>query len=219
VSGSEEIAVAVVTGHHPYDVQAFQDVFRCIPDVQAYPQSLEEYGADTGRARERYDVVVFYHFHQETPADEQPWWAKGTREALEALGQRPQGILVLHHALLAFPDWGRWSDLCGIPDRRFGYHPAQTLHVDVADAEHPITRGLAGWEMVDETYTMQDAAEDSHILLTTRHPRSMATLAWTRHYGQARVFCLQSGHDNQTFAHPQFRTVVAQGLRWLVGRL
>jgi type 1 glutamine amidotransferase len=46
----------------------------------------------------------------------------------------------------------------------------------------------------------------------------MKTIAWTRQYKNARVFCYQSGHDNQAYANPNFRKVVARGIHWLAGR-
>ena len=141
------------------------------------------------------------------------------REAIEQLGENQAGILVLHHAILAFPQWPLWSDLCGIQDRSFGFKVDQNLHVDIVDSQHPILRGLAPWEMVDETYIMADPGDDSDLLLTTDHPESMKTLAWTRQYKNARVFCCQSGHDNQVFADSNFRTVIARGIQWLAGRI
>ncbi len=48
---------------------------------------------------------------------------------------------------------------------------------------------------------------------------SMKVLAWARQYKNARVFCCQSGHDNQVFADPNFRTVIARGIQWLAGRI
>jgi type 1 glutamine amidotransferase len=47
----------------------------------------------------------------------------------------------------------------------------------------------------------------------------MHTIAWTRRFGQARVFCLESGHDRQTFGDPNYRQVVARGIRWVAGRI
>ena len=75
-------------------------------------------------------------------------------------------MVILHHAILAFPEWDAYSDMCGIHNRDFGWHPRQTLHVQIADANHPITEGLTDWEMGDETYTMKSAGEDSSCLLT-----------------------------------------------------
>ena len=96
----------------------------------------------------------------------------------------------------------------GIANRKFGYHHDQKLKVHVTTVEHPITQGLKAWEMIDESYTMADAGEGSQILLTTDHEKSMKTLGWTRQHKQARVFCFESGHDNQTWVDANFREVV-----------
>jgi type 1 glutamine amidotransferase len=61
--------------------------------------------------------------------------------------------------------------------------------------------------------------DDSHVLLTTDHPKSMRTIAWTRQVGQARVFCLESGHDRVTFADPNFRTVLGRGIAWAANQI
>ena len=91
--------------------------------------------------------------------------------------------------------------------------------VGVVDAEHPITAGMTAWRMIDETYVMDDADPDNHLLLTTDHPKCMRTIAWTRQFGQARVFCLESGHDRQTFVDPNYRRVVSRGIAWTAGKL
>jgi type 1 glutamine amidotransferase len=106
-------------------------------------------------------------------------------------------------------------------DRRLSsYHHDEKVRVQVA-ADHPITRGLREWEMTDETYVMRDAAPEAGntILLTTPHHPSTRTLAWARQYRQARVFCLQSGHDAQCWENAGFRTVLQRGVQWCTGRL
>lgn len=214
-----KIKTAVVTGRHPFDVPGFHALFRSMAEVDFYPQHLEDFAADAGKVRRFYDVVVFYNFHRETPGTEENWWEQGTREALEELGTTPQGILVLHHALLAFPDCPLWSEVLGLPDRSFGFHVNQTVLVEIADPDHPITRGLSPWTMIDETYTMGEPGENCHVLLTTYHLNSMKALAWTRSYGQARVLCVQSGHDRAAYSNASFRTVLARGIQWLADRL
>ena len=206
------ITAAVITGAHTFDVPGFQAAFWSMSDVDVYPQALENFVADHGGVRHQYDVLVFYNFHRPAPD------AK-TAEALSTLGETQQGIVVLHHALLAFPEWPRWSEICGIENRTFGFHMDQRVPVLVADPSHPITAGLADWELPDETYTMCDADEGSRILLTTDHTLSIRTLAWTRQVGNARVFCYQSGHDNAAFADQGFRTVLHRGIRWAAGAL
>jgi len=210
-----KIKTAVVTGRHPYDVPNFYAVFKNIPEIDFYPQHLEDFISDSAANRDQYDVVVFYNFHQETPGNEQNWWEKNMKDSLEHLGETKQGILLLHHAILAFPNWDVWANICGIKDRKFSFYVGETVKTEIAKPDHPITKGVTTWEMVDETYLMRDAEEGCEVLLTTDNPKSMKTLAWTRQYKNSKVFCYEGGHDNRTYSDPNFRKVIANGIKWL----
>ena len=211
---NEKITAAVITGGHSFDVPGFHAIFRDMSEVDSYIQHLDNWVADIARVREAYDVLLFYNMPRGAPAADSK-----TRAVLEQLGSGGQGIFLLHHAILAYGDWPFWADLVGIADRRFGYDMNQDLSVEIADADHPITRGIPGWQMVDETYSMNSAGDDSHILLTTEHPKSMRTLGWAREFRQSRVFCFQSGHDNQTYVNPSFRQVLLRGIQWCARRI
>jgi hypothetical protein len=216
------LKVAVVTGGHQYDVPNFHKLFRRMADLDVYIQHIEDFAASSQTVRDGYDVVLFYIMMVEGPTDEgRPGYAGKPKSALAQLGETKQGIFLLHHALLAYPAWPVWNELVGIqqPWADFGYRHDETLRVNIADPDHPITRGLASWEMIDETYRMKEPDKNSHILLTVDHERSMQAIAWTRQYKQSRVFCLQSGHDNQTWQNEQFYKIVQRGILWCAGRL
>ncbi|MAG84426.1 hypothetical protein CMK10_09720 [Candidatus Poribacteria bacterium] len=213
-----DIAVAVVTGKHTFDIPGFQQMFSSMSNMEFYLQDLENFVADVGKYNDKYDVVLFYNFHQQTPVVDERDGAM-ILNSINKLAENGQGIFVLHHAILAFPNWEIWSQIVGITDRRFGYHGNQTIQTDLMDDSHPITYGLKSWEMVDETYTMNEVGDDSQPLLAIDHVNSMHTVGWTRHYGNGRVFCYQSGHDNQSFYNPNFRTVVFRGIQWLANRI
>jgi len=208
-----KIKVAVITGSHPFDVPNFHALFRAIPDIDAYPQDLENFAADWGEIRKGYDALVFFNMHGELPAE------GPIATAIAELGETSQGIVVLHHAILAFPKSPQWSELVGLNDRSFEYFIGESVHIEVANPDHAITQGMTDWDLLDETYTMADPGADSQILLTTHHPRSMHAIAWTRKYRSARVFCYQSGHDKLAWLHPQFREVLARGIRWSARRI
>jgi uncharacterized protein len=211
--GGKLLRVAVVTGGHTFDVLNFHKLFRTLSGVDAYIQHMDDFVATPEATRDEYDVVVFYHMLMQGPPEGR------LKKALSHLGATEQGILVLHHALLAHPEWALWSDVVGIPNRKFGFHHDQSIPVQVARRDHPITRGLEPWTTQDETYTMDDANEGSEILLTTDHPKSMKKLAWTRGYNKSRVFCFQCGHDNAGWSHPNFREVLHRGIRWCARQL
>jgi hypothetical protein len=214
------VKTAVVTGGHRFDVVNFHHLFQGLEGVQPYVQHMDDFASSPEEERDSYECVVFYTMLRDSPSDEgRPGYAGKPKAALEHLGETGQGILVLHHAILAYPKWPLWSDLVGIGDRSFGYHFSQSVRVETADGAHPITRGVASWEMVDETYTMADAGADSEVLLTTGHPNSMRTLAWARTHKNARVFCFQSGHDNETWLDRGFREVLRRGIHWAARRI
>lgn len=206
------VKVAVLTGGHAYDVPNFEKLFQSLDGIQATIQTMEAFFALPAAERDAYDALLFYHMLMPTPTGP-------AKEALEHLGSTEQGLLVLHHALLAYPQWPVWTEIMGIADRKFGYHHDQKLHINVTNVRHPITQGLKAWEMIDETYTMADAGQGSEILLTTDHPKSMKTIGWTRQYKKSRVFCFESGHDNQTWVSPDFREVLRRGLLWCARKM
>ena len=156
--------------------------------------------------------------HFRTPAEEDGGFEASMKETLEGLGDGDQGIFLLHHALVAFPGWPLWRELSGMRKRgKVPYDFDQTAHIGIAETAHPITATLEPWDIVDETHNIDDANEDSHILLTTDHPQSMKTIAWNRTIGKARVFCYQGGDDNQAYSNLGFRAVVGRGIQWLAG--
>ena len=157
-----QIKVAMVTGHHPYDVVNFQLMLRSFPDIDFYPQHLEDFAQDIQSAPgnwtpPQYDVIAFYNYQQSIPnarGDQfsqeirAEWERVDVKGPLEALGETGQGILMLHHALTAFPTWQYWLDICGMGDTTKAYQPGeesrtdQKLLIEVINPHHPITRGM-----------------------------------------------------------------------------
>jgi len=211
--GGKLLRVAVVTGGHAFDVINFHKLFRTLAGVDAYIQHMDDFIATPDNVRDEYDVVVFYHMLMQGPPE------GPIKNALSHLGSTEQGILVLHHALLAHPDWAVWSEVVGIANRKFWFYHDQDIQVKVANRDHPITRGLEAWTARDETYTMADADEGSEILLTTEHPKSMKKLAWIRTYRRSRVLCFQCGHDNAGWSNANFRLALQRGIQWCARQL
>jgi hypothetical protein len=224
--------VAVVTGEHPFNVPGFHNMFRSMSEIDYYPQQLHHFVVDMGRVRTQYDVVLLYNFHQDIPPmDEHHWWWFGrTAEELKELGKVEQGIVMLHHGIYAFPQWEFWSELVGIPhlertyalDELAGNSFCEKLRIEIMDAGHPIVRGLSAWDMYLETWGFGavEPGPDCHVILRTDHPKMrLKAMAWTHQFRNARVFCLQSGHNNDSYVDPNFRTVLSRGIQWAAGRL
>ncbi len=213
---NKPLDIAVVTGAKSHDVINFHKLFGDLAGINTYIQHIDDFASTPEKVRDGYDAVLFYFMMPDGPTDDGlPGYCGKPKSAIERLGQTDQGIVVLHHALLAYPQWSVWNEIVGIRDRTLSsYEHDEKMSISVVDPAHPITQDLADWDMVDETYLMANAGDDNHILLKTNHPQSMETIAWARNYNNNRVFCLQSGHDHQTWEDKNFKTVLNRGIHW-----
>ncbi len=217
---SENISVAVITGGHAFDVPNFHILFDNVPGADCYIQHIENFCADVGKVQEEYDVVLFYTMPRGIPSQEGRGPHRRIGPALEKLGKTKQGIFILHHGVLTYGEWDVFSKLVGIKNREIdSFDHDINLRIEITNSNHPITTDLEPWDMIDETYVMQEPEASCEILLETNHPKSMNAIAWTHDVDEARVFCFQSGHDNQTYVNPGFRTVLERGIQWCAGRI
>lgn len=208
------IRLAIITGGHPYDAIGFGNLMRSLPGVIYDVQSIEDFCTDFGDYTRHYNVVLFYNLTQQTPQDSHEW-NHVSKDKIMQIFERGQGVLLLHHSILAFPHWSFWDDVCGISSRDFKFHMNVDMTFNVMDSDHPVTHKLADFSMKDEAYEMNSTNENSTILLTTDNPKSMKSIAWTRKINRSKVFCYESGHDHQAFNHPQFKEILYRAILWL----
>lgn len=224
---SQKIHVAVVTGGHPYNHEEFMKLFEGYPDVsfEHRPQATGgELFEQIDKQNWPYDVVVLYNFNQKITPQQQ--------ENLVWLLDKGMGLVILHHANDAYPDWPTYHDISGVESHfgkwqqngvemaPSGFTGGIHFKVHIADPNHPITRGMSDYDAVDETYCRRTFSPDNHLLLSTDEATSDKPLCWARNFhGKARVVYLQSGHDQQMYQNPTYRELVVRALRWTAGRL
>ncbi|MFD7977434.1 ThuA domain-containing protein [Streptomyces sp. NPDC059071] len=149
------------------------------------------------------------------------------RAAFEAYVRGGGGLLVVHAAANAEPDWPFYGELLGT--RFAGHPPLQPGTVRVDDPAHPATAPLpARWSWTDEwyEYTTHPRASGVHVLarvdetsyeggtLGADHP-----LVWCREAApdRGRVLFTALGHAIEAYADPTFRAHLAGALRWVTG--
>ncbi|MBM4383558.1 MAG: ThuA domain-containing protein [Deltaproteobacteria bacterium] len=183
------LPVLVVAGGHAYDRSAFMAMVEALPGVQAC--LVEQPAAQIVLASDeaaRYAAVLFYDMWgialpglamEGAPLD----WVEPSasyRAAIERLVARGTGVVMLNHALVAWPAWPLWRALsrtpfmlragklgdaevpgsgfrggAGEPDRN------ATVRVRPATPGHPVLAGIdaAGFEITDEIYLKTSAFE------------------------------------------------------------
>lgn len=232
VSAAEpgKIRVLIITGGHSFETNAFFEMFKANPDITF--EAVTQPAADAALRPElaqRFDVLVRYDMWQ--PISDQ-----GKTNLLSFLASG-RGMVCLHHSIANYQDWLEWPRIIGgryylkktVVD---GVEKPQSIWkhdvrftVRVADAHHPVTRGVSDFEIHDETYGLFDMAADSHLLLTTDEPTSAKHIGWARTYTApwpnsrpARVVYLQLGHDRFAYQNPNYQRLVRQAIAWVAGR-
>ncbi len=219
-----KIRVLVITGGHGFEADPFFAIFKSIPDVAMdwakYPDAA---ALLTPALTKKYDTVVFYDMWNEGLTPEQ-------QKAFVGLLDKGIGVVALHHTLAAHEEWPEYCKIIGgkyfrkehvvhgkkVPSSQYAH--SEDLNVHIATQAHPITAGLKDFSIHDETYQNFFTAPDVQVLLTTDHPKNDPKLAWVKTYGNSRVFYLQLGHDHFAYDNPNYRTLVARGIRWTAGR-
>jgi uncharacterized protein len=102
--------------------------------------------------------------------------------------------------------------------------PQVEVEARVQDPRHPATAGLpASFPFFDEIYEFKNfRRSDVHVLLSMpRHPQTRTPgdfpLAWTRRYGNGRMFYTALGHRTDAYSNPLFLRHLAGGSRWALG--
>lgn len=93
--------------------------------------------------------------------------------------------------------------------------------VDIIDRDHEITRGVSSYKVASEQYYME-CDPNNHVLAETvftgEHlpwiEGNRMPVAWTRQWGEGRVFYCAVGHFMEDLAHPDNTRLMTQGFRW-----
>jgi uncharacterized protein len=212
VHADKKIKVLILTGGHPFEPEPFFKMFRENPEINFIAGKQVE--AAEGYDRPdlyTFDVVVLYDAPRNITDTE--------KARFLALFDHGIGLVVLHHAYLAFPSWPEFGRIAG---GRYIYQTVEITNgvtestyksnvripVTVMAGDHPITAGLNDFVLTNELYLNMNMAGNSTPLLKTGDE----WVAWYRTEKNSRIFGTILGHD--CYQDPNFQKLVAQGIRW-----
>jgi type 1 glutamine amidotransferase len=206
----------VVTGGHDYPT-SFYTLFEGQDDID-WTHAATNREAFRRDIRADFDVLVLYDSSRDL--DE-----KG-RANLQAFVESGKGVVVLHHAIVDYPDWPWWyREVVGgrYLEKPDGALPASTYKHDVElrirpVVSHPIIADIGPMHIVDETYKGMWISPSVTVLLRTDEPTADGPVAWISPYAQSRVVYLQGGHDSAAHRHSGYRTLVRNAILWSAGR-
>ncbi len=208
------IRALLVTGGHDHDVE-FYSVF----DDPAIQTLVDPHPAVFGGdLRKRTDVVVLYDMMRSL--DEK------RRANLRNFVESGKGVVVLHHAIGDNVDWPWWyEEVVGgrylfekFEGKLSSYRHDEEQTISVS-LEHPITKGLGTFRILDETYKDIWISPKVNVLLRSDNPTSDGPVAWISPYAKSRVVYIQLGHDRHANLHPKYQQLVRNAIRWAAGKL
>ena len=215
------IKVVILVGGHGYDTKNFPKAWTA-PDIQCEVWKGKPYTVFDDISKFKYDVIMTFNLSSGITD-------KQKANLLKLLG-RGVGLVAWHHSLANCQNWAEYERIAGC---RFWMRPGEKdgkkigrsgtghgrLKMHIADANHPITKGMKDFEIQDETYNKQTFARGIRVLVTTEHPKSDKAIAWVHRYGAARVFGYQGGHDAKAWTNPAHLQLLTNGIRWVAGRI
>ncbi|MDR1920080.1 MAG: ThuA domain-containing protein, partial [Tannerellaceae bacterium] len=196
----EKPHVLLITGGHAYEEEPFDRMLAKLPITYDKAEHPNAYPLLKAGEIEKYDVVLLYDMPKEIPEEAQADFI--------AMLEKGKGLVVLHHAFCSYDFWPEYTKIAGGRYHHYpwtenglerppsAYRHGVTFDVKIADARHPVTRGISDFRITDETYRGTEILPDVHPLLTTEAPTSAPLLAWTHRYGHAAVVTLTLGHDS-----------------------
>jgi uncharacterized protein len=163
-----------------------------------------------------YDAVVLNYMNWESP-DPGP----EARANLKKFVEEGKGLVLVHFACGAFQAWPEFRQIAGR-----SYNPALRPHdpygkftVTIADPDHPITKGLAPFETVDELYTCLDGGRAIHVVAkaASKVDGKDYPMAFVNLYGKGRVFHCVLGHDVGALSVKAVQDLYRRGTAWTAG--
>jgi len=160
--------------------------------------------------REKYDLVIAYtqDAHVALTPDERDGWLAFVRG-----GGGFVGIHCASDTLKSDPEY-----VAMVGGRFAGHPPEQKLRIERTEGDHPVLEEIADFEVEDEFYLLEECRlDDKSVLLSGRNPADgkLRPAAWTKRYGDGRVFYTALGHGPATFVHASFRRLIANAVRWV----
>jgi len=96
--------------------------------------------------------------------------------------------------------------------------PSCEIIAHVANPDTYLTRRVdATFAVHEAVYLLERVSSDAEILWHTNWHFTPYTLAYTRSYGNGRVFCTSLGSAGETLSHPTFTQMIARAIRFVAG--
>jgi type 1 glutamine amidotransferase len=216
--GEKPVKTLLITGGHDYDKENFDAMLGKLPIVCDHVEHPAAFDMLKAGMIDKYDVVLLYDMPKEISPEAQ-------RDFIAMLN-KGKGLVVLHHAFCSYDHWPEYVNIVGgryhhypwtkdgVVQKPSTYTHDVNMPIRVEDKNHPITKGLADFEIIDEAYGGTEILPTVHPVLSTTSTSSGPLVCWTNTYGPSRIVALTWGHDRQSWENPAFVKALSQAIVW-----
>ncbi|MGC8744184.1 MAG: ThuA domain-containing protein [Verrucomicrobiia bacterium] len=168
---------------------------------------------ESASALKHYDVIYMAMYNASTPT-----LSEIAKNNLVDFIKGGKGFVVSHLSSASFKEWDEFKKICGRywVMGKSGHGPRSVFKAKIANADHPITKGMTDFDQDDELYAKLQGDAPITVLVTADSDWSKQTepLAFTLQYGQGRVFHHTFGHDGKAVNNPPVKRLIVRGTEW-----
>jgi type 1 glutamine amidotransferase len=214
-ASAKKLNILVVTGGHDFDRESFFEMFDSFQDISYTELKHPEANLQLGQIDPKtFDAVVFYDMPKSI--------SEAEKESYFKLLNLGKGLVFLHHSLASYQDWDEFKTIIGGKYHEEQNSPASstyqhdvTFKVKIADPNHPVTKGVRDFEILDEVYGNTEVLPFVVPLLVTDHSLSSKIIGWTHQKENSRIVYIQLGHDKTAYVNPNFQKLLRQAIAFV----
>ena len=150
-----------------------------------------------------YDLIVFYYTIGEI--------TDAQKNGLLNFVASGKGYAGVHSAADSFRECPEYRSMVG---GHFVTHPRyREYQVSVVSSEHPIIEGMDEFLVTDEQY-ITDYDPRVNVLASALWQGKAMPVAWTKSWGEGRLFYLALGHNADSCRDENFKLLLQRGAVW-----
>jgi uncharacterized protein len=169
----------------------------------------------TAARLKEFAVVVLAKSNHVGATVHRPWISVGKQSAFRNFVRSGGGLFAVHSGV-CYRELPEMRHLVG---GAFLSHPDPCPVTIQPKLGHPLTANVASFTVHDEHYFLALDAADADVFLHTHSQHGTQPAGWIRTEGEGRVCVLTPGHNREVWAHPEYQTLLRNGLVWLASDL
>jgi type 1 glutamine amidotransferase len=146
-------------------------------------------------------------------------WPEEAEQGLLRFAKEGGGLVFFHSSTSAFYTWPEFKQISAaawIMDSTW-HGPVSRVRVTVRNREHPITKGLADFDILDELWIDAEKNESFKVLGTavnTKEDSGEQPAIFVSLYGKGRIFHTILGHDGTALRNAGFQSLIQRAAEW-----